>query len=119
MEQAIAIHRNRIETRGIAIERRYEDSISLICYGGEIKHVLVNLIGNAIDAMNHEGRLQVRVRTLRDHDRQSSAVRIIVADTGCGIPKEIVSHFFEPFQTTKRDTHTGLGRAAGRRISAC
>jgi signal transduction histidine kinase len=109
MEQAIAIHQHRIETRAIAIEERYEDSISIICHGGEMKQVLVNLIGNAIDAMNNQGRLQLRVRHLLDHDRQPSAVRILVADTGCGIPKEILSHLYEPFQTTKGDTHTGLG----------
>jgi signal transduction histidine kinase len=80
-------------------------------YVGEINQVWTNLIDNAVQAMNGEGRLTIR--TSRDGDR----VRVEVGDTGPGIPEELRRRVFEPFFTTKPvGQGTGLGLDISYRI---
>ena len=67
-------------------------------------HVLVNLIKNAIEAMPSGGRVEVRARSLPD------AVVLSVADTGPGIPTEVLPRLFEPFFSLKA---TGKGTGLG------
>ncbi len=71
-----------------------------------IKEALINIIINALDAMNEKGNL--KISTAVDHKRQR--ISISVSDTGCGIPEDILGHIFEPFFTTKPvGKGTGLG----------
>jgi two-component system NtrC family sensor kinase len=66
--------------------------------------VFVNLIYNAVQAMEGAGRLTLAARNLGD------VVSIIIADTGCGIPKPLLTRIFDPFFTTKDPgKQTGLG----------
>ena len=67
--------------------------------------VLLNLVLNAVQAMPESGTL--RVATVRDGEQH---IRLTVADTGCGIPPDVLPKIFEPFVTTKaRGKGTGLG----------
>jgi PAS domain S-box-containing protein len=109
LDQALAIHQHRIEAGSIEVEEQCEKSISVLCHGGEIKQVFVNLIGNALDAMNGNGRLRIRARTVSDSKETYSAIHLSIGDNGPGIPKEMLKHLFEPFNTTKGQTRTGLG----------
>jgi signal transduction histidine kinase len=78
---------------------------------GELNQVWTNLIDNAIDAMDGTGRL--RVSAIAD-DRH---VVVDIADSGPGIPADVLPHVFEPFFTTKDVGHgTGLGLDISRRI---
>jgi len=77
------------------------------CLGGQMNHVLMNLIVNALDAMTETGTLKIRTRVVA-----SGRVEIDVEDSGCGIPADLVDHIFEPFFTTKDvGRGTGLGLA--------
>ena len=69
-----------------------------------LNQVLMNLLTNAREAMPEGGR--IRVETGRAE--RPGWVRLLVADTGAGIPAEEISKIFDPFFTTKR-TGTGLG----------
>jgi signal transduction histidine kinase len=72
----------------------------------QLNHMLMNIILNAVQAMEEKGRLTVKSYLAAENDK----VRIEVADTGPGIPEDIVSHIFEPFFTTKEEGKgTGLG----------
>jgi signal transduction histidine kinase len=75
---------------------------------GELRQVIANIVGNAIDAMRHGGRLRIRVSEesgLGDIPR----VRLTIGDTGSGITASLLPAIFEPFVTTKGETGTGLG----------
>jgi len=70
----------------------------------EIDQVFVNLISNAVQAMNGKGRLTLTTAL------QGDAVRASVSDTGGGIAKEAIGKIFDPFYTTKEPGKgTGLG----------
>lgn len=75
----------------------------------QIRQVLSNLVINAKDAMANGGRLRIRSRHIPGKDDLHGCVRILIADTGTGIPRELVRSIFEPFVTTKGEKGTGLG----------
>jgi PAS domain S-box-containing protein len=82
----------------------------------ELELALVNLIVNARDAMPDGGKIEVSADNLRlqgsetAEELQGDFVALKVADSGAGIPPEILSRVFEPFFTTKQvDKGTGLG----------
>ena len=66
---------------------------------------LSNLIQNAVEAMEEAPTQELSVATSSRDDW----VRVMVRDTGCGIPEEIKPHLFMPFHTSKGETHHGLG----------
>lgn len=73
---------------------------------GEMNQVWTNLIDNALDAMEVNGKGTLTITTRRDRDY----VEVTVADNGPGIPKEIQSRIFDPFFTTKElGKGTGMG----------
>ncbi|MDR3402022.1 MAG: response regulator [Chthoniobacter sp.] len=87
----------------------------------QLRQVLLNLCLNARDAMPQGGKIQIRARgiqvesamiSLLGEARPGPHVCISVADTGTGIPPEIIAKIFEPFFTTKQTSKgTGLGLA--------
>jgi PAS domain S-box-containing protein len=84
---------------------------------GELRQVISNLLANSLDACSAGDAICVRVRAGRDpHDLTTPGVRIVVADTGCGIGPENLNRIFEPFFTTKKDTGTGLGLWVSREL---
>ena len=76
----------------------------------QLKQVLINLITNAAESIDHDGTITLRARldTRQLHARETEAVIIEVQDTGSGIPAEIQERLFDPFFSTK-ETGTGLG----------
>jgi signal transduction histidine kinase len=105
------LHNARIHGANVEVMREYTQGADLRAFGGELRQLFANLIGNAVDAMPRGGKLRVRVRpALATYGSQRIAgVRVTIADTGCGMPDEIRRRIFEPFFTTKEATGTGLG----------
>jgi PAS domain S-box-containing protein len=110
LDSVITLYEPRLRGYSVAIERRYRDVAPLHAYEGEIRQVLANFIGNAIDAMHRDGgRLVLRSSSGRDPRTGAEGVYVTVADTGCGMDAATRIRIFEPFFSTKGTTGTGLG----------
>jgi two-component system, NtrC family, sensor kinase len=70
----------------------------------QLNHLFMNIILNAAQAMEGNGRLTIKTIFLAEKEQ----VRIIISDTGPGIPEEFLPHIFDPFFTTK-DQGEGIG----------
>jgi len=101
---------SRKQREGVKIETdNRAERLEVVGVAGEIRQVLWNLIGNALDASPEQGRIMARVRGSLDwRGLTVHGARFTIADTGCGMTRDALQHIFEPFFTTK-DTGTGLG----------
>ena len=89
-------------------EIRYCDEIAVDL--GRFVRVLLNIAKNAIEAMSGGGVLRIGVR-------QNGANAVFsIADTGCGIPAELITKIFEPFVTYGKSKGTGLGMAIAKGV---
>ena len=116
MDEILLLYSSKLESKRILISRRYRTSCEIDGYSGELRQLLMNLLVNAVDAMDRGGSLQVRVEAGRDWSDGREGVRITVADSGTGIPSESLGRIFEPFYTTKKDGGTGMGLWVSRGI---
>lgn len=71
----------------------------------QLSQIVMNLLLNAAQATTEGGRITISAEKVKFDEM----VELAVADTGCGIPADILPHVFEPFFTTKRGKGTGLG----------
>ena len=119
------------ETLTLLAPKAREKTLTLPCHfdpaltspmpgdAGRIRQVLTNLVSNAVK-FTERGGVRVTVRRLREADGQT-AFRVIVADTGTGIPPESQAQLFQPFtqgdnSITRRAGGTGLGLALSRQF---
>jgi PAS domain S-box-containing protein len=109
VESVLTLYRGKVSREGIELRLETKPSPSLLCYAGEIRQLLANLIGNALDAMPKGGVLRLQLRPSTDWRSGKPGVRITVADTGSGMSAETRKRVYEPFYTTKGDVGTGLG----------
>lgn len=110
VDSALILYQARLTYAEVAIERDFRECPPILVMAGELRQVILNLIGNALDASSRGGRLKIRVSNTREHRNGARpGIRLTVADTGSGISPEIRKTLFEPFVSTKGDTGTGLG----------
>lgn len=102
-ERVLLLVEREAQLEGIALELT-GDGIdeSIAAQGNQLEQVLLNLIVNAMQAMDHAGRVTV------DGHLVAGELHLSVTDTGPGIPEEMRERVFDPFLTTK-DGGTGLG----------
>jgi PAS domain S-box-containing protein len=92
-----------------------DDLPSLKCHSQQIQQILLNLITNAVAAIDEqrarvERAMFIRVASRRVDEGGRAYCRTTVSDNGAGIPREIAERIFEPFYATKsRERGTGLG----------
>ncbi|MGD1094494.1 MAG: ATP-binding protein [Bryobacteraceae bacterium] len=106
IEKAISLIEFRLRGSDVVLDRELDTDLPpVLCDPNRLTEVFVNLMNNAIDAMNSAGTLTVAsLRTADGH------VRIAVSDTGCGIDPALMQRIFDPFFTTKGPGKgTGLG----------
>jgi len=111
MENVLALYVPRLRRMNIVLVKQFgpQDGM-VVALPGEMRQVFSNLVGNAIDAMNGAGRLIIRIETSHTwSERADSGVRVMVCDTGPGIPSEVRRNLMEPFVTSKGEKGTGLG----------
>jgi signal transduction histidine kinase len=112
LRSVIRIYQPRIASASVFLVTKFGEGSDFFGFGGEIRQLFANLVGNALDAMPNGGLLRLSVHYGHGLDKNRiwcPGVRIFVTDTGLGMPEEIRSRIFEPFFTTKDSTGIGLG----------
>jgi signal transduction histidine kinase/tetratricopeptide (TPR) repeat protein len=103
VETVLTLYHNLLK-QGVEVIKDYQANPEIWCYPDELSQVWTNLIHNALQAMNHKGKLTVSMRQIEQN------LIISFTDTGKGIPEEIKPKIFEPFFTTKpAGEGSGLG----------
>jgi len=105
LEQVVAMIRRQGAFGAVAVTEAYGEELPMVEMDvPRIKQVFLNIINNAVFAMKAGGTLTIRTAAAGD------SVRIAFADTGPGIPADILGRIFDPFFTTKPEVSgTGLG----------
>lgn len=106
----------RAEGANITLVKQYGDLPLVDCYAGQLNQVFMNILSNAIDALdshniNANSRPTINICTyLAQHQDNLQSVVVEISDNGSGIPPEAQSRIFDPFFTTKPvGKGTGLG----------
>ena len=103
IDAALMILSNQLKHR-IVVEKQYGNLPAIDCQIDKLNQVFVNLINNASDAINGEGKITIKT------SQQDNWVEIKIKDTGSGMDEATQKHIFEPFYTTKEiGVGTGLG----------
>lgn len=113
VERSLMLMRGVLHQGGVEVEQAIASPPPVaLAWPGAIEQVLVNLLGNANDALAAQPPGTRRVRIEASADPATDTVRLVVADTGGGVAPEILPRLFQPFATTKApDRGTGLGLA--------
>ncbi len=103
MEGALDLLYKKIQKQGIDIVREYDRDMSdIICDESQIKQAIINIMLNSINAMPDGGLLTVSTEKAGTDDM----IKIVISDTGTGIPEDVINELFTPFTSTKTQ---GLG----------
>ncbi len=119
IDSTLMILQNRLKAKpdrpGIEVVKVYGNLPLVECYPGQLNQVFMNLLSNAIDALEDRGsqedlRIQNPQIWIRTSAIDKSRVVIAIADNGPGMTEEVRQHLFDPFFTTKPvGKGTGLG----------
>lgn len=102
------------ERPAIKVVQEYEPLPQIECYPGALNQVFMNLLSNAIDALEKTSNPEIRIQTQM---RDRSTIAITIADNGCGIDESFMTKIFDPFFTTKAiGQGTGMGLAISYQI---
>ena len=108
--ETLTLYQGRLLNSNIQVTRRKRASRPVVCLEGEIRQVLSNIMGNAIDAMQARGgRLLLRSRDAFNWKTGEEGLALTIADTGTGMSHDIQKRIFEAFFSTKGIGGTGLG----------
>ncbi|MCP4448837.1 MAG: HAMP domain-containing histidine kinase [Myxococcales bacterium] len=115
-ESVVSFNRDQLKSRGVSVDLSIEETPSLSLDEGQIRQALLNLVRNAVDAVQgqEEASVLVSVR-MSGGPGEGGSVLLEVADNGPGIPEEIMPRIFEAFVSGK-SSGTGLGLALTQQI---
>jgi signal transduction histidine kinase len=109
IDSTLLILHNKYKNR-IKIEKNYGDIPEIEGYSGKISQVFMNILSNAIDAIERNGTITITSLL----DTQEDKIKISIKDSGMGIPESDLKKIFEPFYSTKI---TGEGMGLGLSIT--
>lgn len=112
IDNALYVQEQRIRRLHVKVLRQQaEPALAAWCDPIRLEQVLINLVGNAIDAMAQTPKRQLTIEA----DLHGSFARVRIHDNGPGLDDDTLRHMFEPFYTTKEP---GVGLGLGLSISA-
>ncbi len=122
IESTLMILQHRLKPNGrlsgIQIVKHYEPLPQVECYAGQLNQVFLNIVANAIDALEERDEKRAREAiapapstiTIRTYLAKDGSIGIAIADNGPGMPETVRKRLFDPFFTTKPvGKGTGLG----------
>jgi len=110
LDSVLVLFHSRLDYARVEVKKEYGAVEPILGLSGELRQLFANLIGNSLDAMRGGGTITIRARKARElRGCRRPGVRVVIADTGAGIGREMKSRIFEAFFTTKGQTGTGLG----------
>jgi two-component system sensor histidine kinase HydH len=115
LESALETFRDRAVRSAIKIIRQYDADGRFEGDSEQLRRVVINLVGNAIDALEEARIAQPEVRVSMGENLAGTEVWVRVADNGLGIDEDARDQIFDPFYTS-REEGTGLGLALCRKI---
>lgn len=105
LDSTLQILQNQIKKKAVVV-RDYGEIPPVTCAAGKLNQVFLNLINNALQAIEEQGKITISSR----HDVEKDQVVIRISDTGKGMTAEVKNKIFDPFFTTKPvGEGTGLG----------
>ncbi|ASN07377.1 PAS domain-containing sensor histidine kinase [Virgibacillus necropolis] len=102
VHEIVALLLPQARLKNVDIKWKRQDNHCVYCDRSQIKQVLINIVKNAIEAMDEKGTIQILISAT------DVKLEIAIIDDGPGIPEEIIHKLGEPFFTTKK-SGTGLG----------
>lgn len=114
IHNTITMLQHKMRHGNIQLEEEFDNTLPDVnAMIGELNQVWTNLIDNALDAMDINGKGTLHIKTERDND----CVAVSITDNGPGIPEDLKNRIFDPFFTTKEvGKGTGLGLDVVNRI---
>ena len=109
LNQTIELLQSHARTNNIEISKNFQSELPIIASDqSQLQQVFLNLINNAVDAVEKDGLIEVKTR------KKDSRIVVAIKDNGPGISKENLQKVFDPFFTTKE---TGKGTGLGLSVS--
>lgn len=110
LQSTLTLLSNRIKNK-ITIKKEFGNIPNIECYPGEINQVFMNILANAVDAINDKGEIRIKTELIHvDLGENKQQIKITISDNGQGMTIDEQERIFEPFFTTKEiGKGTGLG----------
>ncbi len=115
IDSALETFRDRLERRSVGLERRIDCEGALRGDAEKLRRVLINLVGNALDAFEEAGTREPRLEVSMGENLAGSEVWLRIKDNGPGIEPEARRRLFNPFYTSKANG-TGLGLPISKKL---
>jgi len=115
VDSALATFADRAARLAVTVERELDGAGPVRGDAEKLRRVVINLVGNAFDALEQAGTPDPRVRVLAGESLAGDRVWLRVRDNGPGMPPEVRERIFDPFYTSKQGG-TGLGLALVRKV---
>jgi len=96
----------------VQIHKQYEPIPQVACYASQINQVIMNILSNALQAIEGPGHIWISTQAMRDTSDKNGKVQISIQDSGKGMKPEVLEKIFDPFFTTK-----GVGQGTGLGLS--
>lgn len=96
----------------IQIHKQYEQIPLVHCYGSQINQVLMNILSNAVHAIDGNGHIWISTQPLKTSSDRKGKIQVSIQDSGKGMSQETLEKIFDPFFTTK-----GVGQGTGLGLS--
>ena len=104
LEELILLYEKRLQENNIKLKASFMTNSGMVCASkNQLRQVFINIISNAMDAMQDGGSLTIKTDIISDK------VMIYISDTGVGIKEEFKEKVFDSFFTTKTESAKGVG----------